>query len=41
VFEMDSGDKVKAWVYVAGSQLLELVDVFKEIPNGDWYDRKV
>ena len=39
--EMDSGDKVKAWVYVAGSQLLELVDVFKEIPNGDWYDRKV
>jgi|TARA_R110002167_G_scaffold142738_1_gene331577 gamma-glutamylcyclotransferase (GGCT)/AIG2-like uncharacterized protein YtfP len=39
--KMDNGDKVKAWVYVAGSQLLELVNVFKEIPNGDWYNRKV
>ena len=39
--DMDSGDKVKAWGYVAGSQLLELVNVFKEVPNGDWYNRKV
>jgi len=39
--KMDSGEKIKTWVYVAGSQLLKLVDVFEEIPNGDWYDRKV
>jgi gamma-glutamylcyclotransferase (GGCT)/AIG2-like uncharacterized protein YtfP len=38
---MDSGDKIKAWVYVAGNKLLEMVGVFEEIPNGDWYDRKV
>ena len=38
---MDSGDKIKAWVYVAGEKLLDMVGVFEEIPNGDWYDRKV
>tara|TARA_R110002020_G_scaffold433242_1_gene643352 strand:- start:7 stop:357 length:351 start_codon:yes stop_codon:yes gene_type:complete len=39
--DMDSGDKIKTWVYVAGKRLLDMVDVFEEIPNGDWYDRKV
>ena len=39
--ELDSGDKERAWVYVAGSKLLDLVNVFEEIPNGDWYNRKV
>ena len=39
--KLDSGKKQKAWVYVAGSRLLNLVSVFEEIPNGDWYNRKV
>jgi gamma-glutamylcyclotransferase (GGCT)/AIG2-like uncharacterized protein YtfP len=39
--DMDSGDKIKTWVYVAGQRLLDMVDIFEEIPNGDWYDRKV
>ena len=39
--KLDSGKKQKAWVYVAGSRLLDLVSVFEEIPNGDWYNRKV
>ena len=38
---MDSGDEIKTWVYVAGQKLLDMVDIFEEIPNGDWYDRKV
>ena len=39
--ELDSGKKQKAWVYVAGPELLKMVNVFEEIPNGDWYNRKV
>ena len=39
--DMDSGDKIKTWVYVAGPRLLDMVDIFEEIPNGDWYNRKV
>ena len=39
--ELDSGDKERVWAYVAGPRLLKMVDVFEEIPNGDWYDRKV
>ena len=39
--ELDSGKKEKAWAYVAGPKLLDMVSVFKEIPNGDWYNRKV
>ena len=38
---MDKGKEVEAWAYVAGPRLLELVDVFEEIPNGDWNDRKL
>ena len=39
--ELDSGKKEKAWAYVAGPRLLSMVSVFEEIPNGDWYNRKV
>ena len=39
--ELDSGKQERVWVYVAGPRLLDMVDVFEEIPNGDWYDRKV
>jgi|TARA_R100001530_G_scaffold3946_4_gene5595 gamma-glutamylcyclotransferase (GGCT)/AIG2-like uncharacterized protein YtfP len=39
--ELDSGDKERVWVYVAGPQLLKMVNVFEEIPNGDWNNRKV
>ena len=38
---MDKGEEVEAWVYVAGPRLLKLVDVFEEIPNGDWNNRKL
>tara|TARA_R110000787_G_scaffold139116_2_gene252790 strand:- start:5183 stop:5533 length:351 start_codon:yes stop_codon:yes gene_type:complete len=39
--DMDNGDKVRAWTYVAGERLLGMSDVFEEIPNGDWNDRKL
>ena len=29
--DMDSGDKIKTWVYVAGQRLLDMVDIFEEI----------
>ena len=37
--DMDSGKEIEAWTYVAGPELVRLTNVFKEIPNGDWYDR--
>jgi len=37
--DMDSGEKVESWVYVAGPELIRATNIFKEIPNGDWHDR--
>lgn len=39
--DLDSGERERTWVYVAGQKLLDMVNIFEEIPNGDWYDRKV
>ena len=37
--DMVNDEKVEAWTYVAGPELVRLTSVFKEIPNGDWYNR--
>ena len=37
--KMDDGEKIEAWTYIAGPELVRVTNVFKEIPNGDWYNR--
>ena len=38
--DLDSGNKEKAWVYVAGPLLWENSKTFTEVPDGDWFSRK-
>ena len=38
--DSDSGNKEKAWVYVAGPLLWENSKTFTEVPDGDWFSRK-
>ena len=32
--------KARAWVYIAGPLLMEINDVFEEVPEQDWLSKK-
>jgi gamma-glutamylcyclotransferase (GGCT)/AIG2-like uncharacterized protein YtfP len=36
---MDDGSKEKAWLYVAGDELMQRSKMFRVIKSGDWYNR--
>ena len=36
---MDDGSKEKAWLYVAGDELMQRSNMFRVIQSGDWYNR--
>lgn len=38
--ELDSGEKEKAWAYVAGPMLWENSKTFTEVPEGDWLSER-
>lgn len=41
VYYKDSDNvKTKAWVYIAGPLLMEMHDVFEEVPEQDWLSEK-
>ena len=37
--DMEDGTKQKAWVYVAGNEMMQRSKSFEVIQSGDWYDR--
>ena len=37
--DMDNGKKEKAWVYVAGDEMMQRSTTFRVIKSGDWYNR--
>lgn len=37
--DMDDGRKEKAWVYVAGDEMMQRSTTFRVIKSGDWYNR--
>lgn len=37
--DMHDGTKQKAWVYVAGDEMMQRSNSFRVIKSGDWYNR--